>query len=44
MYIPAETRLPEGGIKEGQSVFVTGYYENGFFVVKGILSLGTPKV
>jgi len=44
VYIPADTRLPEVGIKEGQSVFVAGYYQSGMFVVKGFLSLGKPQV
>lgn len=44
MYIPADTRLPVSGIKEGQSVLVAGYYQSGFFVVKGFLSLGKPQV
>ena len=44
MYIPKDTRLSEDGIKEGQSLFVAGYYQNGVFVVKGVLSLGKPQV
>lgn len=39
MYVPTNTRLPQGGLVEGQSLFVAGSYQSGQFIVKGVLSM-----
>lgn len=39
VYIPAGSRLPEQGIKEGESLFIAGYTKAGQFVLSGVLLL-----
>lgn len=41
VYMSPRTKLPNGGISEGETVYVAGVYKSEMFIARGVLRLGS---